>query len=490
MATSTANARAKTIELLDTDKLQYVLLGAITLLALGLRLYKLGEWSFWIDEIFTINRAQAHYSSLELALRNIPPHTNWIPVSLLFISGALSSLGVNEWSARVVPALIGTLSIPILYVPIRSIFGVRVGLIWALLLAISPWHVTWSQNARFYTALMLFYTLALLVVYIGLERNRPWYLLLGLFFLYLAMSERIFALFLVPVLAVYLLMVWLLPFEKPPGLNRRNLLILSIPVAAGLLIEVYSWIFAGTSRFLADFGWFFLYRNYSWTRLFGVVGYSISLPLMGLAIFGGIVLLMEKSRSGLLLIIGALLPLGILLSVSSIMFTQDRYLFATLPCWILLAAVAIKIIGDNLRDKRAWLAVAVLAMLVADAAGSHILYYRVNEGNRRDWRSAFTLVRERAQEDDMVVAYWPEFGPYYLHRDISAWEETPVKKVIDDGRRTWFVLDSETVWGDLQKKQWIEQNAELIEVFYLRTPEDNSIRVYLYDPLRATEADN
>ena len=38
--------------------LQYWLLAGITLLALILRFYKLGEWSFWIDEIFTVNRAQ------------------------------------------------------------------------------------------------------------------------------------------------------------------------------------------------------------------------------------------------------------------------------------------------------------------------------------------------------------------------------------------------------------------------------------------------
>lgn len=482
MQTSTTEVRSQGFVLADSTATQYVILAAITLFALALRLYKLGEWSFWIDEIYTMNRAQAHYSSLADALSNLPPHTNWVPVSLLLISGALNTLGVNEWSARIVPALIGVLTIPILYLPVRSIFGSSVALVSAFLLAITPWHVSWSQNARFYSALLLFYTLAMLMIYLGLERNRPWYLILGLIFFYLAMSERIFTLFLVPVVAVYLLLVWLLPFGRPKGFNGRNLFILSVPALAGVTIELYSWMTSGSSRFFADLGWFFLYRNHTWFRLSLSIGYAISFALIGLAIFGAIVLLAEKSRIGLLLVIGALLPFAMLLAVTPFMFTQERYVFATLPCWILLAAVAIKSTADSLGNRRPWLAVALLAILVADAAGGNMLYFRVNHGNRLDWRHAFALVNERAQADDAVVAFWPEFGPYYLHREITAWDDTPVETLMHSQKRIWFVVDSETVWGDLRKKEWIEQNAQLIDVLYLSTPEDNSIRVYLYDP--------
>ena len=39
---------------------QYAALALLTVLAAGLRFYKLGEWSFWIDEIFTLVRVDAH----------------------------------------------------------------------------------------------------------------------------------------------------------------------------------------------------------------------------------------------------------------------------------------------------------------------------------------------------------------------------------------------------------------------------------------------
>jgi hypothetical protein len=79
MTTASKETPTATTRLGILQKHQLPLLAAITLLALALRLYRLGEWSFWIDEVFTVNRIEFHYSSLALMLENIPPHTNWFP---------------------------------------------------------------------------------------------------------------------------------------------------------------------------------------------------------------------------------------------------------------------------------------------------------------------------------------------------------------------------------------------------------------------------
>ena len=121
--------------------LQYWLLAAIALLATALRFYKLGDWSFWIDEIYTINHAQAHFSTIEKIIQNIPPARNWVPISVISTAGALNILGVGEWSARFVSAVIGVISVPVLYFPIRRLFSSGVALTAALLLAVSPWHL-------------------------------------------------------------------------------------------------------------------------------------------------------------------------------------------------------------------------------------------------------------------------------------------------------------------------------------------------------------
>ncbi len=156
---------------------QYLILAAIILLAAVLRFYKLGEWSFWIDEIYTINHAMHHFSRPELILENIPPSRDWVPVSVILTAQVLNILGINEWSARLVSAGIGVLTLPILYFALRKTFGNQVILIALLLLAISPWHIFWSQNARFYTSLLLLSTLALFAFYYAIEHDLPVFLL-------------------------------------------------------------------------------------------------------------------------------------------------------------------------------------------------------------------------------------------------------------------------------------------------------------------------
>ena len=139
----------------------YGLLFLITLFGAGLRFYKLGEWSFWIDEIYTINHAMRHFGNWELILDHIPPYRNWVPVSVILTAQALNIWGLSEWSARLASVVIGVISLPILFFPTRRMFGDWVALLAVLLLAVSPWHIFWSQNARFYTGLLLFYTLLL-----------------------------------------------------------------------------------------------------------------------------------------------------------------------------------------------------------------------------------------------------------------------------------------------------------------------------------------
>ncbi len=461
---------------------ELALLGAITLCAAILRFYRLGDWSFWIDELYTIERALNQFGSLSSLIQYIPPGSLWFPISFIMGSGAIQTFGVGEWSARAAPAAIGALSIPALYLPIRALFGSRVALFSALLLALSPWHLFWSQNARFYTALMLFYTLALLAFFLGLERNRPGYILLGLLCFYLALSERIFSLLLVPVMALYVVVCWKGPFGKPTGFNRRNLLLLATPLILGIVLEGFAFLTKGSSFLLGEMEWFFLYRNNTPGRLLGLLVFNVGASLVALALVSGVWLAVRKDRAAVLLLIGILVPPLLLVGASLFMFTEDRYLFATLPGWILLASVGVSEIWSRFGKRGRWAAFAFAAMLAANATSEILLYFRLNNGNRREWREAFQLVREKADSADGVVAYWPEFGPYYLDREILPWTEVQPETMTGREEKTWFVLDSETVWGSPSRKQWVERNAELIEVFYLRTPEDLSLRVYLYDP--------
>jgi 4-amino-4-deoxy-L-arabinose transferase-like glycosyltransferase len=458
------------------------LLLLITLFAAILRFYKLGEWSFWIDEIFTINHATSHFSTLGLIIQNIPPARNWVPISVIGTAQALRFYGVNEWGARLVPALIGSLSIPILYFPTAKMFGRWVALGSLLLLAISPWHIFWSQNARFYPSLMLFYTLALFAFYFGIERDKPGYLFLFFLFVYFAASERLSALFVFPVIVAYLLALWVFRFERPPGLNLRNILVIGSPVLLGSVIELFSRLVDGESRFFADFGWFLQYKIDDPLRLLVFTANNLGVPFAVMAVMSGLFLFYRKNRAGLLMLTSAMVPLLILLVANFFIFTKDRYVFITQFSWIVLTVAGIAEIVPQLKGKLRWLAAGIFLVFFAHAANDMLLYYQVNQGNRLQWRSAFTLVKDRAGDQDNVVAYWPEFSPLYIDRKIIPYQDIELSTVQQSKQSYWFVLDSETIWLNADLKAWLENNAQLVNVWYLRRPEENYLRVYFFDP--------
>src|SRR5690606_6406950 len=114
-----------------------------TLVAAFLRFYRLGEWSFWIEEHHSRRHSLATYSLGELL-----GHPR--PLFYLLLKPILTTFGSSEWTARLLPAFVGTISIPVLFWLVKRIFDPWTAILSASLLAIAPWHIYWSQNARFY----------------------------------------------------------------------------------------------------------------------------------------------------------------------------------------------------------------------------------------------------------------------------------------------------------------------------------------------------
>jgi mannosyltransferase len=462
--------------------LPYGLLFLITLLAAGLRFFKLGEWSFWIDEIYTINHATNHFSSPELILSHIPPARNWVPLSVIFTAQAINAWGLNEWSTRFVSALTGVLTIPFLYVPLRKIFNDRVALIAMLLLAVSTWHIFWSQNARFYTLLLLFYSLALFVFYSAIEQDRPLYFAAFYILFYLAMSERMIAVLLMPVIAVYLLLLWLLPFEKPAGFKVRNILILSAPVIAFLIYEIY--LFAATGDFIFASDLELLAPPIDTPiRLLIVLAFSIGLPVMCLALFNGIYLFMKKERAGMFFLVASVVPPLLIALANPFVFTVERYAFMTLLFWMALAASGIHALFTITGKPGLVLAAGILFVFLADAAGGNLMYYQINHGDRLEWRNAVGYVQERKQDGDVVVSTRAPLASYYLGENVLEFQGLLPEDLEKIDTPIWFIMDFPGVWhGAEVSKAWMENHAELVRFSYLRVREENYMVIYFYDP--------
>jgi mannosyltransferase len=131
----------------------WLLVILITLAGLVLRLYHLGFKGLWGDEIWTAQVAVL--PARQLAAQTVPMMlANFIPGPLYYwlAHGALALFGQDqaEWALRLPSALASALAVPALYGLASTLVNRRVGLMAALLLAVSPYQVWYAQEARFY----------------------------------------------------------------------------------------------------------------------------------------------------------------------------------------------------------------------------------------------------------------------------------------------------------------------------------------------------
>jgi mannosyltransferase len=457
-------AGGQLVDLAAASYLQYAALVAITGLAVLLRFYRLGEWSFWIDEVLTVNYSLADMGRF------------WTPNSFRLIRIALDTYGVSEWSARLAPAILGILTVPLFYFPVRKYFGVWVALLATTILAISPWHLYWSQNARQYAALVLFYTSGFFAFYHWLETDRFRYLVAAGVLMLLAAIERMNAAFFGPVVLIYLTSLKLLPFGRPAGLHWRNMLLLVVPTVALALYLAFG------MGMLADYTFAILGRNHNPLRVLLSVIYDIGLPLFLFGLLGGIYLLTQKSRIGLYLLLGSLFPIVLLAMMAPFTQTFSRYVFLTLPGWAILGSVAAKEVLANTTKHARVLALGLVIILLVEPISQNVLYFSFQNGNRENYKDAFALVAQHKQPGDFVVTTRSEIGEYYLNQEVVNSNRIDLDGIIASGERAWFVMDNRTHISD-RLLEWIPANTLLIDTFDVYVPgKVMAMRVYLYNP--------
>ena len=116
----------------------------LTLLAALLRLHGLGSESLWFDEGWSAVVARLDGPTLRNVLATQPFPLYYALLHLW------ARLGDGEFSLRLLSALAGALTVPFLYAQVKHFWGASAARWAGLLLAISPLHVWYSQEARMY----------------------------------------------------------------------------------------------------------------------------------------------------------------------------------------------------------------------------------------------------------------------------------------------------------------------------------------------------
>ncbi|MCB0254063.1 MAG: glycosyltransferase family 39 protein [Anaerolineae bacterium] len=142
----------------DAGQRDALIVAGLTVLALALRVGRLGFQPLWWDEGYSV--WFAHQPLLEmLRLTSLDIHP---PLYYALLGGWSQLFGLAPVALRFFSVAVGVVAIPLIYAAGRTLDGRRTGLLAAGLLAINPLHIFYSQEVRMYGLVVVWSILALL----------------------------------------------------------------------------------------------------------------------------------------------------------------------------------------------------------------------------------------------------------------------------------------------------------------------------------------
>jgi Dolichyl-phosphate-mannose-protein mannosyltransferase len=389
-----------------------LLLGGLVVLALALRFWRLGEWNLQATEIFTLR------DSVTPQFRNPRPLGYLLTYYLV-----RPFLPLDEFGLRLLPAVFGVLAIPALYFVTRRLVGAQAGLLGALLLAVSPLHISDSQLARYWSLVFLLSSIYPFAIYLGIvQRSRRMLALgivtailaalahpvsvllfggLGLFLAtrlrrdHLALLWRqkavrwtavLFAIFIAAMVVRFIpvLREWIGAHDKNPGSGQ---FLLRPPVAPGLKQVLYLLAYVE----------------------------SLTVPV-ALSAGLGIYLLWRGGERSVALLLGslAIFPMAFLSLISLRTPVSTYYLLPAAPVFFMGAGVFLdRLLEADWKLRPRWLPAAmVVALSLAACAPTLISDYR--NGRRYDFRAAASWLDTRLTGEDIVFSDQPMVLAHYL----------------------------------------------------------------------------
>lgn len=436
---------------------EFILIVIFTALSALIRFWKLGTWSFWADEIFSVQDAM-----------KFPDQLTINPLIYFLINKTTSIFGISEWSARLGPCIIGILSIPIIYWISKMMFNARTGIIVSSLLVFHPWHIFWSQNARAYSMAFLFAGLASFLFFQAIEKDSIGYIISAFLATVLSISAYMQSILLLPVFLGYVLLLPFLPINMPKGLNGKNLIIFFGPflvAAISLFLEsVRSYIYSGWGS--NEWGRSYLYI------LFTVI-YSTSIPLTTASFVAGLHSLAYLNRGGLFLICYCIIPLAILMIISPFLNVAGYYLFFTMPAYLILAGFCVSELSAQMpRATKALSASLYLVLLISLISQSYLYFFKEN-GGREKWQDAFASISDINDKQSIIITTIPRIAQYYIKRDDAIQLEgvMPRLNVLQtqwSQKNVWFVLDEPSVNvldPNGKFREWLYDNCKMYKQF-------------------------
>ena len=390
---------------------QFLLLATlITLAAAAIRVANLDNDSLWFDEVLTLNTAVQGLAAAG-QVRDHPPLLYWLATL------SLSMFPANEFALRLPSLFAGILAVPLLINFGKTAPLPAAGLWAGFLLAISPFHVRYAQEARHYALLLFFALLSLLFLYRALNNSsmRNW-LIYGL-----ATSMMLsvhFSAWLLLVAEGLVIAGWLVLVIKRSG---RQALLAIWPAALVLLPALLLLVPRTLTAFSANVGdsagagttaaadmltWLNNIR-----LAFGLNDPVLSALFFLLVLAGAIILAYRRYWLLLcLLLAAAIVPLALIQILNVSRWALPKYVIYLLPAYLLAAGVSLETLSRRLADALPWpRRDSRSRILVNMALGLGLLFLAISPLQEeynfmvRDWRGALSSLGGPGENDTVVA---------------------------------------------------------------------------------------
>jgi predicted membrane-bound mannosyltransferase len=452
----------------------WALVGVLALAAL-LRVWGLTSWSMWEDE----------EGSLSLAQKPFVGFQGFFPVFFVALNQWLSVTGLSVGAARVLPALLGLLSIALTFVCFRRFVSPAAALLAALFLAVNLGHLFFSQSIRYYTTVLVFEILSLYWFLDGFERDRATSLVLSMVAFVLALWTHFSAVLLAPVFVGYLLLM-LLGRETGAGYRARRYLLFGLLL--GVVLVVFARQLIQLRNLVTGQGDPLASARDPVHVGITVVAY-FGVPLVALALLAPWLARQLPRRVLRFFLVASFVPVLELLVIARmdvINVTWYYALFAVVGFALLAGAVLVGIWERGRQRTAALLSAAALLYYLAFLGG----YYTTWHGDRPRWAEAAVYLRQTGtvepgrQTNPPVFASVPGVVAYYLGADprqpqtYRVAQSVPARPGETGGPAgCWYVVEAKLVSPAYQA--WFEKTCHLEARFESRTgPIDRSVLVY------------
>jgi hypothetical protein len=460
----------------------------LTLVAFLLRAPHLDAQSLWRDEVDVIRLAGESTSQWAQQLGRAGFNG---PLYHLVMQGWLSLAGESEFALRYLSLCFGVLAIPLVYRAGKRLVGRQAAVMAAALVAISPYLVWYSQDAKMYTTVTALTLLGMVCLLEALATGQLRWWAGFLLFASLSLYVHILSVLMIPVYAA----AFLVARPLPQGQWRRGLIafgLLTLPYLPlaiwqlPLMLDTYD---TGHPFYPINQVLSLLFNLYA--RGLAMVGSWVVVAGFVFAMLGGLFLSVRKepgrgttgyrpsvpggSRWRLFLLIWLLLPILLvyLISLRAPVF-EPRYLIYLTPAFYLLTGLGIVALS-----RLFWVA-AGLALCIVLSFNLLGVWVQTTTPIKSDFRAAAGYVMTHRQNNAPIMFQMPyvrDTFDYYFDTEYVALEgpwtnggeseaqvENSMTRSLAAYPEVWLVASESWLWDSRGLTQaWLDQHADLVE---------------------------